>query len=102
MKGSISCISNNTEKYICYSFRQLRFIDSVQFLLVPLDKLVGAKRPEAFRLTAQFQPAMGIYPYEYMDFWKCFDEPKLPPKEAFYSKLIDEHIGDKITQRFNF
>ena len=29
----------------------------------------------------------GIYPYEYMSSWDRFEETKLPPKEAFYSKL---------------
>ena len=36
----------------------------------------------------------GVYPYEYMDPWDRFPEPKLPPKEAFYSKLSDAHISD--------
>ena len=29
----------------------------------------------------------GIYPYKCMDDWDKFEETKLPPKEAFYSKL---------------
>ena len=29
----------------------------------------------------------GIYPYEYMTDWDKFKETKLPPREAFYSKL---------------
>ena len=29
----------------------------------------------------------GIYPYEYIGSWERFDESKIPPKEAFYSKL---------------
>ena len=29
----------------------------------------------------------GVYPYEFMDGWKNFKETKLPPKNAFYSKL---------------
>ena len=37
----------------------------------------------------------GVYPYEYMDTWDRFTEPKLPPKEAFYSKLSDAHISDE-------
>ena len=35
----------------------------------------------------------GVYPYEYMDTWDRFTEPKLPRKEAFYSKLSDAHIS---------
>ena len=29
----------------------------------------------------------GIYPYEYISSWDCFEETQLPPIEAFYSKL---------------
>ena len=38
--GKIPCIPNNTEKYISFSLGQLRFIDSAQFMLSSLDKLV--------------------------------------------------------------
>ena len=37
----------------------------------------------------------GVYPYEYMDSWERFEETRLPPKEAFYSKLNMEGISDK-------
>ena len=30
-----------------------------------------------------------------MDNWENFDETTIPPKEAFYSKLNVENIGDK-------
>ena len=36
----------------------------------------------------------GIYPYEYMDDVKRFDETQLPPKESFYSTLTEECIKD--------
>ena len=29
----------------------------------------------------------GIYPYEYMDAWKKFNQDKLPPMKNFYSEL---------------
>ena len=98
----LTCIPNNTEKYISFSLGQLRFIDSAQFLLASLDKLVAANRPEAFRVTARYEPdearrgllmRKGVYPYEYMDAGRRFEETALPPKEAFYSKLSDEHIS---------
>ena len=104
VEGGIGCIPNNTEKYISFSLRQLCFIDSAQFLLASLDKLVTANPPEAFRITAQHEPnrerrellmRKGVYPYEYMDTWDRFTEPKLPPKEVFYSKLSDAHISDE-------
>ena len=36
-----------------------------------------------------------VYPYEYMDRWKRFNETSLPPKKSFYSKLNFEDISDK-------
>ena len=36
----------------------------------------------------------GIYPYEYMDDVKRFDETQLPPKESFYSTLTEEYIKE--------
>ena len=34
----------------------------------------------------------GVYPYEYMDDWKKFNETTLPEKEEFYSNLNLEKI----------
>ena len=104
VEGRISCIPNNTEKYISFFLGQLRFIDSVQFLPASLDKLVAANKPEAYQSTARYEPAeekrellmrKGVYPYEYMDSWERFAEPKLPPKEAFFSELSDQHISNE-------
>lgn len=104
LDGRISCIPNNTEKYISFSLGQLRFIDSAQFLLASLDKLVAANKPEAFEITTQYEPAeekrmllmrKGVYPYEHMDSWERFGESSLPPKEAFYSRLSGSGISDE-------
>ena len=35
---------------------------------------------------------MGAYPYDFVDCMKKIDETSLPPKEAFYSKLMGEGI----------
>ena len=97
VEGNITCIPNNTEKYISFSLGQLRFIDSAQFLLASLDKLVKANRPESFQITNQYEPNQqrrellmqkGIYPYEYMDSWDRFTEPKLPPKESLPQQAV--------------
>ena len=40
MKGSLSCIPNNMEKYVTFTWGNLRFIDSCQHLNVSLAKLV--------------------------------------------------------------
>ena len=37
----------------------------------------------------------GVYPYEYMDSLEKLKETKLPPKEAFYSRLNDGGISDE-------
>ena len=57
VEGRESCILQNTEKYISFSFGQLRFIDSAQFLLVSHDKLVAANPPGAFQITAKHEPS---------------------------------------------
>ena len=36
----------------------------------------------------------GVYPYEYMDSWKRFNETELPSKDKFYSTLNLEYISD--------
>ena len=36
----------------------------------------------------------GVYPDEYMDYWKRSDETSLPNKESFYSSLNMENIND--------
>ena len=103
VEGKVSCIPNNTEEYISFSLGQLRFIDSAQFLLASLDKLVAANRPEAFQITAQYEPSearrklimrKGVYPNEYTNSWARFGETQLPPKEAFYSRLSDDNINE--------
>ena len=37
----------------------------------------------------------GVYPYEYIDSWKKFDETTLPSKEDVYSELNLEGISDE-------
>ena len=36
----------------------------------------------------------GVYPYDYMDNISKFQERLVPPKEAFFSQLTEEHISD--------
>ena len=97
VEGRVSCIPNNTEKYISFSLGHLRFIDSAQFLLASLDKLVAANLPEAFQITAQHEPnrerrellmRKGVYPYVYIDTCDCFTEPKLPPKGRLLQQAL--------------
>ena len=46
---------------------------------------------EKFRLMIR----KGVYPYQYMDGWKKFEETSLPPKDAFYSRLNMKGISDQ-------
>lgn len=67
-----------------------------------LDKLVSNLPKDAFKYTSkQFKNNRfnlmihkGVYPYDFMDSFKKFNE-KLPPKEEFYSQLNDQHISDE-------
>ena len=107
-------IAKNKEDYITFSIRvavdkyidkngvekekeiELRFIDSFKFMSSSLDSLTtnlvrGGQRLFGFEEYTPKQYELlvkkGIYPYEYMSSWEKFKETKLPPKEAFYSKL---------------
>ena len=71
---------------------ELRFIDSFKFMSSSLDSLVkNLARGGGFEEYNENQYKLlirkGIYPYEYMTNWDKFKETKLPPREAFYSKL---------------
>ena len=36
-----------------------------------------------------------VYPYEYMDGWKKFEDTNLPSKDAFYRRLNMKGINDQ-------
>ena len=93
VQGEISCIPTNTEKYISFSLGNLRFVDSVNFLLSSLDKLV--KGSDEFPTMQRRFPEenmrrlllkKGIYPYEYMDSFERFGETQLPEKVLLKSQ----------------
>ena len=117
--GNINCIPNNEEKYISFTksvivgnyvgkkgevknkTHDLRFIDSYKFMAASLDKLVSNLSEKAFKNIKRYYTGdklnllrrKGVYPYDYMDSIECFEENKLPPKEAFYSKLNNKNIS---------
>ena len=73
-------------------------------MLSGLDDLVNATPNNNMEITATYEcdpekrPILlrkGEYPYECVDGWHRFDEPCLPPKEAFNSALEDKHIKDE-------
>ena len=102
VRGEIRCIPTNTEKYISFSLGNLRFIDSVNFLLSSLEKLVMGI--DEFPIMNKLMPEenkrhllikKGIYPYEYMGSFERFGETQLPEKEKFYSSLSGKGITDE-------
>ena len=118
--SKIECIAQNSEKFITFGFKNLCFKDSFSFLSSSLDKLVRLSKYEDdkkrenwknnFRYSVRnpyvktdedldLLTDKGIYPYDYFDDFERFKERALPPKEAFYSKLSEEHVSDKDYER---
>ena len=112
--AKMGVIAKNKEDYISFSIKvevdkyidkngiekskeiELRFIDSFKFMSSSLDSLInnlacGGGKFFGFEEYNENQYKLlirkGIYPYEYMTNWDKFKETKLPPREAFYSKL---------------
>ena len=97
----INVIPNNMEKYMAFMLGQhLVLIDSLQFMISSLDKLVSNLPNDAFKYSSEeikddkklkLMKQKGVYPYDYMDSFNRFSETKLPNKDDFYSILNDEH-----------
>ena len=120
-KENIDCIPNNEEKYISFSKTivtgqytnkkgevkdktfKIIFKDSLKFMSSSLGALVNNLPKDAFKdllkyftlKQAEILKQKGFYPYEYMDKEEKFNDTKLPPREAFYSKLSGRGITEK-------
>ena len=120
-KENVDCIPNNEEKYISFSKTivtgqytnkkgevkdktfKIVFKDSLKFMSSSLGALVNNLPKDAFKnLLKYFTPKQaeilkqkGFYPYEYMNTEKKINDTKLPPQEAFYSKLSGRGIKEK-------
>ena len=118
---NIKCIPTNEEKYISFTKTivtgqytnkkgkvkdktfDIVFKDSLKFMSSSLEALVNNIPKDAFKnLLKYFTPKQaellkqkGFYPYEYMDSEEKFNDTKLPPREAFYSKLSGKGITEK-------
>ena len=119
--GDLTSIPTTEEKYITFSkfiavdqyyskkrekvlFKkfEIRFIDSFKFLQTSLSNLVSNLQPSDFsnlqknvKNNHSLLTRKGVYPYDYVTSIDKLKETKLPPKEAFYSKLYDEEISDE-------
>ena len=87
---------NGLEKYMAFMINSnLFFIDSMQFMKSSLDLLVKNLMSEDFKyLSKEYSGKLlelvkekGVYPYEYMNSFKRFNEEKLPDKCEFLSSL---------------
>ena len=80
----------------------LTFIDSFQFMSSSLDKLVSNLPKDDLIYTSKvfkgkrlnLMSQKGVYPYDFMDSFKKFNQTELPTKNQFYSILNDQHITD--------
>ena len=90
----ISVIPNGLKKYMAFFLnKNLVLIDSMQFMISSLDKLVKNLPDADFKyLVEEFDSKhlkilkqKGDYPYEYMNSFKKFDEDKLPARKYFFS-----------------
>jgi len=104
VQGEISCILNNTEKNVSFSLGNLRFIDSLNFMMSSLDLLVTGSVPEDMKIMGKacqdnekrkLLVKKGIYLYKYMDSFASFVETALPPQEEFFSKVSGKGITDE-------
>ena len=118
-KENIDCIPNNEEKYISFSKNikvgqykdkktgevrdktfKIRFLDTFKFMGSSLEALVNNLPKDAFNNLERYYTGekaelikrKGFYPYEYMNTEERFNETKLPPKRAFYSRLSEKGI----------
>ena len=102
---NINCIPNNMEKYMAFMLgKHLTFLDSMQFMLFGLNKLVENLPTDKFKYTDEefhreeelkLIKRKGVYPYDHMDSFQKFEETELPTQEQFYNLLNDETISDE-------
>ena len=84
----------------------LVFIESMQFMNSGLDSIVKNLVDEDFKCLSKelkefkdkdlnLLKEKGVYPYEYMNSFKKFNETELPSKNKFFSSLKNEDISEK-------
>ena len=102
-RREIEVIPNNMESYSSSSLgKNIRFIDSLQFMSSSLKKLVSNLPIDKLVYTAKefgdntaLMARKGVYPYDYMDSFKKFNKNGFPTLKAFYSQLTGEKCKDE-------
>ena len=106
---SIDVIPSGLEKYMAFIVnKNIVFIDSMEFMNSSLDSLVGnlvdadfKYLSEGFKGRCNFIECLewvkkkGVYPYEYVNSFKKFDEVELPSKSEFFSSLKGVDISEE-------
>ena len=99
---NINISPKSSEKYMTVIIdNSLVFLDSLQFCKASLDTLAGNLEDKDFKhLMSEFPEdklellrKKDSYPYEWVDSYKKFIYPRLPPKKAFYSSIDDGKRG---------
>ena len=101
----LSVIPHNHERFVSVSQRiggvELRFLDSFKFLGASLDGLSHSLSDRDLKFTRTAFPddalfalarRKGVFPYDYVDCMVKLEETSLPPREAFFNRLKNEHI----------
>ena len=98
----IQVIPRTIERYVNIIVNNsIVFLDSLQFCKASLDSLAGNLEDNDFKhILSEFPKdkleilkRKDAYPYEWVDSYRKFIYPKLPPKESFYSSIDDEKRG---------
>ena len=77
------CKECNDKSYRSINDLIKKFPNTYQFINKDLNKFILLLRK-------------GVYPYDYMDSWKRFNETSLPDKKSFYNKLNLEDITSRV------
>ena len=102
----IDVIASNTEKYIGFQMRALKFLDSLQFLNAGSNTLVSnltKNRLDLLRHTKRhfeddklpLVSRKGIFLYSWFDGETRMDETRLPPRDDFFSNLTEEGVSEE-------
>ena len=99
---TIQVIPQSTEKYISIIInKKIIFLDSMQFLKASLDSLAGnLEDTDRKYLLSEFSAEKlqllkknDAYPYEWIDDYRKFNYPGVPPIDVFNSRLNSNKRG---------
>ena len=105
-KRRISCIANNSERYITFSLGGLRFIDSLQFMNASLERLVDNLTKDEFKFLHKFIDGpqkqelllrKGVYPYDYVDGLKSLRKRKYHQSKSFTASFTRKALAMRTT-----